>query len=87
MQTCDTKYLGLPLGAKCKDKTIWNHIFERMEKRLAGWKHLYLSKGGKVMLIRVFFQACLLTLCLYFLFLLMWLTVLNGYKEIYYEVG
>ena len=41
------KYLGLPLGAKFKDKTIWNLILEKMERRLAGWKHLYLSKGGK----------------------------------------
>ena len=46
------KYLGLPLGAKFKDKTIWNPILEKMEKRLAGWKSLYLSKGGRVTLIK-----------------------------------
>ena len=46
------KYLGLPLGAKFKDKTIWNHILEKMERRLAGWKRLYLSKGGRVTLIK-----------------------------------
>uniref|UniRef100_A0A2N9GWZ4 Reverse transcriptase domain-containing protein n=1 Tax=Fagus sylvatica TaxID=28930 RepID=A0A2N9GWZ4_FAGSY len=40
------KYLGLPLGAKFKETTIWNPIFEKMERRLAGWKRLYLSKGG-----------------------------------------
>ena len=32
------KYLGLPLGAKFKEKTIWNPILEKMEGRLAGWK-------------------------------------------------
>ena len=42
------KYLGLPLGAKFKDKTIWNPILEKMERRLAGWKRLYLFKGGRV---------------------------------------
>ena len=42
------KYFGLPLGAKFKDKTIWNPILEKMERRLAGWKRLYLFKGGRV---------------------------------------
>ena len=45
------KYLGLPLGAKFKDKAIWNPILEKMERKLAGWKKLYLSKGGRVTLI------------------------------------
>ena len=46
------KYLGLPLGAPFKAKSIWNPIIERMEKHLVGWKRLYLSKGGKVTLIK-----------------------------------
>ena len=40
------KYLGLPLGAKFKDLSVWNPIPERMKRRLAGWKRMYLSKGG-----------------------------------------
>jgi hypothetical protein len=46
------QYLGLPLGAKYKAKAIWNRILERLEHRLAGWKRLYLSKGGQVTLIK-----------------------------------
>ena len=46
------KYLSIPLGAKFKDKIIWNPILEKMERRLAVWKHLYLSKGGRVTLIK-----------------------------------
>lgn len=45
-------YLGLPLGARFKSKHIWNGIIERMEKRLAGWKRMYLSKGGRLTLIK-----------------------------------
>ena len=56
------KYLGLPLGAKFKEKTIWNPILEKMERRLAGWKQLYLSKGGRVTLIK----RTLLNLLTYF---------------------
>lgn len=42
-------YLGLPLGAKFKEKTIWNSIIKKMDRRLAGWKHLYLSKGAELL--------------------------------------
>jgi hypothetical protein len=44
------KYLGLPLGAKYKDAHMWNSIIEKMEARLAGWKRLCLSKGGRLTL-------------------------------------
>ena len=50
--TLPMKYLGLPLGAKFKNKTIWNPILEKMERRLVGWKRLYLSKGDRVTLIK-----------------------------------
>ncbi len=41
-------YLGLPPGAKFNSTSIWNTVLEKMEKRLGGWKRLYLSKGGKL---------------------------------------
>ena len=45
-------YLGLPLGDKFKDRVIWNSILEKMEHKLASWKRLYLSKRGKITLIK-----------------------------------
>ncbi|XP_065619630.1 uncharacterized protein LOC136063338 [Quercus suber] len=60
------RYLGLPLGAKFKELSIWNPILEKIERRLARWKRLYLSKGGKVTLIK----STLSSLPTYFLSLL-----------------
>ena len=46
------KYLGMPLGTPYKTTSMWNPILERMEKKLSGWKRLYLSKGGRLTLIK-----------------------------------
>jgi len=46
------RYLGLPLGAAFKSKAIWDVVLERMEKQLASWKKIYLSKGGRITLIK-----------------------------------
>jgi hypothetical protein len=45
-------YLGLPLGAHYKDPTIWNNVIEKMETKLARWKQMYLSKGGRQTMIK-----------------------------------
>uniref|UniRef100_A0A2N9HQ79 Reverse transcriptase domain-containing protein n=1 Tax=Fagus sylvatica TaxID=28930 RepID=A0A2N9HQ79_FAGSY len=47
ISTVPMKYLGMPLGARFKSKLIWDPILEKLGRKLAGWKHLYLSKGGK----------------------------------------
>ena len=60
------RYLGLLLEARFKELSIWNPILEKMERRLAGWKRLYLSKGGKITLIK----STLFSLPMYFLSLL-----------------
>ena len=46
------KYLGIPLGTSFKTASIWNPILEKMKKKLFGWKRLYLSKGGRLMLLK-----------------------------------
>ena len=47
-----TTYLGLPLGAPHKSVGIWDPIEESSRRRLATWKRQYISKGGRVTLIR-----------------------------------
>ena len=44
--------LGLPLGAKQKASSVWDGVEERFRKRLANWKRQYISKGGRLTLIR-----------------------------------
>jgi hypothetical protein len=45
-------YLGLPLGATHRDTSIWGTVIAKMEAKLAGWKRMYLSKGGRLTLIK-----------------------------------
>ena len=45
-------YLGMPLGASHKSSFIWNLILEKIERKLVGWKKLYLSKGDRLTLLK-----------------------------------
>ena len=47
-----TEYLGMPLGAKHKEARVWDGVEERFRKRLALWKRQYISKGGRLTLLR-----------------------------------
>ena len=78
------KYLGLPLGAKYKDKTIWNPILEKMERKLASWKKLYLSKGGRVTLIKSTFSNLPTYFLSLFPILLQWPIELQDFRGTFY---
>ena len=58
-----TKYLGLPLGAPHRAVGVWDSIEERFRYRLSSWKRQYISKGGRLTLIR----STLSSLPIYFL--------------------
>ena len=47
-----TVYLGLPLEAHHEAISIWDGVEERMRRRLAQWKRQYISKGGRITLIK-----------------------------------
>ena len=57
---------GPSIGCFHKEETIWNSVLEKMERHLAEWKRFFLSKGGKVTLIK----STLSSLPTYFLSLL-----------------
>ncbi|KAF5473789.1 hypothetical protein F2P56_005747 [Juglans regia] len=46
------KYLELLLEASFKAKHIWDRVIEKIERKLAAWKRTYLSKGGRITLIK-----------------------------------
>ena len=46
------KFLGMSLESSFKTTSIWNPLLEKMESKLFGWKRLYLSKGGRLMLLK-----------------------------------
>ncbi|RVX13176.1 LINE-1 reverse transcriptase-like [Vitis vinifera] len=50
--TLPSQYLGLPLGAPNRAPYIWDGVEEKVRRRLALWKRQYISKGGRVTLIK-----------------------------------
>ena len=50
--TLPMSYLNMPLGALHSSPSIWSSILEKIERKLAEWKKLYLSKGGRLTLLK-----------------------------------
>ncbi|CAN1151748.1 Transposon TX1 uncharacterized 149 kDa protein [Linum perenne] len=47
-----TNYLGLPLGDRVSNGSLWNPVIERVERRLGTWKARWLSSGARLVLIK-----------------------------------
>ena len=56
--TCDVHLVSIQLTILQANicthvfKYVWNPILEKINKKLAGWKKLYLSKGGRLTLLK-----------------------------------
>ena len=44
-------YLGLPLGSS-PPESFWNGILDRFNRKMAGWKGVFLSQAGKCLLVK-----------------------------------
>nr|XP_023882334.1 uncharacterized protein LOC111994677 [Quercus suber] len=52
IETLPMTYLGMSLGASHQSPSIWNPILEKIKRKFAGLKKLYLSKGGRLTLLK-----------------------------------
>ena len=52
MGVLPSSYLSLPLEVLFKSMTAWDGVEERFCKRLTMWERQYISKGGRLTLIR-----------------------------------
>ncbi|KAK3175716.1 hypothetical protein Dsin_032603 [Dipteronia sinensis] len=50
--TLPITYLGLPLGGRPYSKVFWNPVVDKIETRLRPWKRKFLSKSGRLVLIK-----------------------------------
>jgi hypothetical protein len=56
-ETFETKYLGLPTPEGRMNKGKFKSLQEKLLKRLIQWGEIYLSQGGKEVLIKAIAQA------------------------------
>lgn len=77
-------YLGLPLGAKSSSMDIWNPVIERMGKKLSCWKGKYLSKCGKLVLLKSILASVPIYFYHFFKRLRLSSSNLRGFRGIFY---
>lgn len=51
------KYLGFNLKPSCQRIADWAWLIAKLEKRLLGWSHRYLSRAGRLVLIKSVLEA------------------------------
>ena len=76
-------YVGLLLGSSFKEVVVWDRVVERVQRRLAGWKKYYLSKGGKLTLIKSTLSSIPTYFYLCIQFLLGWLDSWKNHSGIF----
>ncbi len=60
-------YLGLPLSPKALSKSDYLPLIEKLDKRLAGWKGLLLSRAGRLVLLNAVLSSVPAFFCSAFL--------------------
>lgn len=50
-------YLGVPIGANPRRKSVWSKVLEKCRKKLSVWRQKTLSLGGRVTFINLVFSS------------------------------
>ncbi|XP_026428975.1 uncharacterized protein LOC113324891 [Papaver somniferum] len=66
IETLPIKYLGMPVGATCNTRIIWDVVIEKVQKRLAPWRRKFFNKAGRLFLIK----STLAAMPIYFMFII-----------------
>ncbi|KAK2659389.1 hypothetical protein Ddye_005922 [Dipteronia dyeriana] len=56
-------YLGLPLGGNPRKESLWIPVLNKIKQILAPWKRGFMSKGGRLVLIK-YVLSSLPTFCM-----------------------
>ncbi|KAK2637401.1 hypothetical protein Ddye_032193 [Dipteronia dyeriana] len=57
MKVVDLPMQGLPLGGNSRRESFWNPVVSKVEQRLAPWKGAFISKGGRLVLIKAMLSS------------------------------
>src|SRR4051812_17353388 len=45
-------FLGIPVGHNPRKRAMWSKVVGKIKSRLVGWKHRYLTLGGRITLLK-----------------------------------
>ena len=80
-------YLGVTFGSKHNSQRVWDGVEERFTKRLAIWKRHYISKGGRLTLIRSTLSNMLIYIVSLFVCQRVWKQDWRGFKGTFFGEG
>lgn len=56
-ETLPINYLGVLFGGNFRKAFLWDHIVDKLRKKLENWRNLMLSKGGRLTLALSVFNS------------------------------
>ncbi|KAK2662349.1 hypothetical protein Ddye_000923 [Dipteronia dyeriana] len=79
-------FMGFLLRGRPGSKAFWDPLVDKIEKRLAPWKMKFLSKGGRLVLIKAVISSIPTYFLSVFKIPVSVETLLKGFREVFYGV-